>query len=151
MKRIIPVLLLICIISLAVAGCAKKGDGADEADSSSFIDLDMTKMSSVLVYSQVISIYDSPKDYLGKRIKMQGQYYPSYFDETDLFYHFVVVGDETLCCQAVLEFAWEGEHKFPDDYPAENAAIEVTGVLGTYEELGQTYYLLSVDDMSVLE
>jgi hypothetical protein len=88
---------------------------------------------------------------MGKRIKIQGLYYPSYFDQTELYYHYVVVRDESLCCQTGLEFAWKGEHTYPADYPAENTEIELVGVFGSYEELGKTYYFLTVDDISVLK
>ena len=151
MKRIISILFLICIISIAVIGCSKKDDGTDNHAVTAVIDLDMSKMSDVLVYSQVINIYESPDEYMGKRVKINGQYYASYFDETALYYHYVVVGDESLCCQVGLEFVWNGKHTYPDDYPEDTTEIEVVGVFGSYEELGKTYYFLTVDDISVLK
>ena len=140
MKKIIPVLFFICVTAAAVTGCSKKHDD--------IIDLDISKMSGVLVYAQVVNIYESPDEYMGKRIKINGQYHASYFEETDLYYHYVVVGDESLCCQVGLEFIWDGKHNYPDDYPGENTEIEVVGVFGSYEEFGKTYYFLTVDDIS---
>ena len=146
MKKFILILIAIIAIGMAFTTCSNK-DGGIDADG---IDLDMSKMSSVLVYSQVVNIYESPDDYIGKRIKINGQYFASYYDQTELYYHYVVVGDEFLCCQAGLEFFWNGKHTYPDDYPEDKTEIEVVGVFGSYEELGETYYFLTVDDISVL-
>ena len=34
------------------------------------------------------------------------------------------------CCAQGLEFVWgDGSHKYPDEYPAEDAEIEVQGTL----------------------
>ena len=147
MKKYILVLITIIAISMAITGCSNKDGGIDNTD---IIDLDMSKMSGVMVYSQVVNIYESPTEFMGKRIKIIGQYFASYYDETDLYYHYVVVGDEALCCQVGLEFVLNGEHSYPDDYPEDNTEIEVVGVFGSYDELGKTYYYLKVDDISVL-
>ena len=66
-------------------------------------------------------------------------------------YHFVAVEDAAACCLQALEFIWEGEHAYPDDYPDEKAVIEVAGVFGQYDELGRTYYYLAVDEIKVVE
>jgi len=48
-------------------------------------------------------------------------------------------------------FIWNGDHIYPDDYPENNTRIEVTGIFDSYEESGNTYYYLGVDDISILE
>jgi len=148
MKKYLSILLFICVISIVVTGCSDKAEIIDNTD---VIDLDISEMSSVLAYSQVVNIYESPDDYMGKTIKLNGLYYASYYDKTDLYYHYVVVGDETLCCQTGLKFVWNGEHTYPDDYPEEQTEIELVGLFGSYEEFGKTYYFLTVDDLSVLK
>lgn len=55
-----------------------------------------------------------------------------------------------ICCQQGLEFIWEG-HKYPDDYPAVNSNIEVTGVFETYDENGITYCHLISNDVNVVD
>ena len=114
------------------------------------VDVDLTVLSSTMVYAEVNNIMTSPKNYVGKTIKMNGLYYASYFDQTDQYYHYVVITDATSCCPQGLEFTWDGNHAYPDDYPEDQANIEVIGVFDSYDELGQTYYYLDVNDLSVL-
>ena len=170
MKKIIAMLLLLCVACALLMGCAGGGEiadssntagsdtgsagaadpSADGGDSGDGIDVDLSETSSTLTYAQVVQILENPKYYLGKTIRIVGQYFASYFEETDKYYHFVVVGDVSLCCQQGVEFVWSGKHKYPDDYPEEKALIEVTGVFGSYEELGITYYYLAVDEIKIL-
>jgi len=148
MKKFLSIVLLLCIAATFITGCSDKGTNESNTIS---IDMDLSELSSMLVYSQVVKISEDPKGYIEKRIKINGQYYSSYFEPTKQYYHFVVVGDESLCCQAGLEFMWKGEHAYPDDYPEDKTEIQVVGVFGSYEELGKTYYNLMVDDISVLK
>jgi hypothetical protein len=114
------------------------------------VDVDLTEMSSTMVYAEVYNITNNPDKYMGKTIRMSGPYQASYYDETGLYYHYVIVEDAAACCAQGLEFIWNGEHTFPDDYPLAQAKIEVTGVFGSYEELGITYYYLAVDNIVLL-
>ena len=115
------------------------------------IDVDLTELSGTMVYAEVFSIMSNPDDYIGKTIKMNGPYSSSYYDKTDMYYHFVIIEDASACCQSGLEFIWSGEHASPDDYPKIGTKIEVAGVFGSYDELGGTYYYLAVDDIAVLQ
>jgi hypothetical protein len=118
----------------------------DEADGEN-VDLDLTAMSSTMVYGEVFNMTQYPEDYLGKTVKADGQYVPSYYDATGTTYHYVLIADAAACCQQGLEFIWQGSHTYPDDYPAKAVDIEVTGVYSSYEELGMTYYYLAVDEI----
>jgi len=144
MKKFLFILLFICVIGIVVTAYAYKDRGINNTD---VIDLDISKMRGVLAYSQVMNIYQSPDEYIGKRIKINGLYYGLHNDETDLYSHYVVVGDETFCCQIGMEFVWNGKHAYPDDYPKEKARIELVGVFGSYNKLGKTYYFLTVEDI----
>jgi len=159
MKKHLSVLLLLCLVCSFAAGCAGQGaaqtvngnpesQGAPEA--SVTIDVDLTVLSSTMIYAEVNNILTNPDKYMGKTIKMKGPYYASYYEQTKLYYHYVVVEDATACCQQGLEFIWSGEHKYPADYPEDKTKIEVTGVFGSYDELGKTYYYILVDDISIL-
>jgi len=113
-------------------------------------DLDLSKLSAMLAFSQVVGMNESPKDYVGKTVKLNGLYHAEYYEPTEQYYHFIGVGDETACCLAWLEFVWSGERAYPDDYPDEQGKIELSGIFGSYEELGNTYYYLAVDDVTKL-
>lgn len=162
MKKYLCILLILC--GIFIAGCGNKdttqssNDNVEKKENpktpsggnnKDFIDL--TALSSTMVYAEVFSMLSNPDDYIGKTIKMNGPYYSSYYAETDMRYYFVIIEDATACCQQGLEFIWNGEHIYPDDYPKEGAKIEITGIFGQYEELGLTYCYLDVDDITVLK
>ena len=161
MKKYLATLLLLCMACVLITGCKdgeaqQRGAGNPKTQASDVaqkekIDVDLTTLGSTLVYAEVYSMVNNPDEYFGKTIKMNGPYYASFFDETGLYYHYVIVEDATACCQGGLEFIWTGDHVYPDDYPEEKSSIEVTGVFGSYEELGRTYYYLAVDDIAILE
>lgn len=145
MKKLLLIVLALALICGAGAGCSDK---AAPVAAASAIDLDLTAMSSTMVYAEVYNMMSNPDDYMGKVIKMSGPYYASYYDETGLYYHYVIIEDATACCQQGLEFVWNGEHSYPADYPDEKTPIEVTGVFGKYDELGKDYYYLAVDEIT---
>ena len=148
MKKYLPVLLVLCLTCFS-AGCAGK-DAPAPVQNSGAPDEDLTVLNSIMAYARLAEILENPDDYFGKIIKLRGTYNVSYFEQTDLYYNLVSVGDETSCCQQWLEFVWNGEHSYPDDYPEENTSIEIAGVFGSYEELDQLYYYLAVDDIIIL-
>jgi len=131
MKKAV-IALCLCVL---IAGC---GSGAAEEVSGI---LDLTEMSSKMVYGAVFDIMNNPDNYLGQTMKIDGVYAPSYYGVTDQTYHYVVIADALACCQQGIEFICEGG----GDYPAEGDAIEIVGVFGKYEELGETYYYLLTD------
>jgi len=121
------------------------------AQSDSDVDFDLTKLGSTMLFAEVTNILSNPNDYMGKTIRIRGMINNSYYEETDKYYQYVLVGDAAACCQQGLEFIWSGDHTYPDDYPEDNAQIEVTGVYGRYEELGVGYCYLDVDELIVLK
>lgn len=160
MKKIISGIIALCLLTVVLfSGCADSSGNDNNSVSESsetsasetvsgdnFVDL--TKMSGTVVYAQVYDIVTMPAYYIGKTIKLSGQFYADYYDQTDKYYFYAVISDALGCCQQGLEFIWNGDHKYPDDYPADGDTIEITGVFGSYEELGVTYYYLSVDDIA---
>ena len=143
MKKHLSIVIALCLLCLGAAGCSKKSP-----DGGGFIDL--TKLSGTLVYAEVYNMTNSPEDYIGKTIKMSGTYNASFYEPTQQYYHAVIIQDAAACCASGLEFQWSGKHTYPDDYPENGTIVEVTGVFGTYEELGQTYPYLATDALTVL-
>jgi len=142
MKKYFSVFMTFCLIFLAVTGCSNK-----EKDIG--IDVDLTGLSSIMVYAKVYDIMTNPDDYMGKTIKLNGLYAVSDFQGG--YYHFVLVEGADSCCPEGLEFRWSGNHVYPDDYPSLNTRIEFVGVFGSHEDFGYTYYYLAVDEIIVLE
>ena len=115
------------------------------AQSTGGIDVDLTKLSSTMVYSEVYNMMCVPDDYIGKIIKMKGQFaiYQA-TDESGAFipdqiYFACIIADATACCSQGLEFALAGEHTYPDDYPELGSEITVTGTFELFEEDGCLY------------
>ena len=159
MRKYLSLILLLCLIIVSTASCAS--NDAAKPDNSNpkmqnnpvgeikNVDVDLTKLSSTMVFAEVYSIMTNPYDYIGKSIKMSGVYTSEYWNDTGVNYHYVVIQDATGCCPQGIEFVWNGEHSYPDDYPEKQTEIEVMGIFGSYDELGRTYYYLTVDDISV--
>lgn len=146
--------LLLC--SLAACG-TKDNNGADgaantpptsQSQSTGGIDVDLTALSSTMVYSEVHSMMSFPDNYIGKTVKMQGQF--TIYQATDENGAFIpdkrffacMIADATACCAQGLEFALAGKPVYPDEYPELGAEITVVGTFEWYEEDGCRYYRL---------
>ena len=115
------------------------------AQSADGIDVDLTKLSSTMVYSEVYNMMYTPDDYIGKTVKMKGQFAIGYVYNTDgtpdesTARFACVIADATACCSQGLEFILTGEHTYPNDYPELGAEITVTGTFEVYTENGFQY------------
>ena len=115
------------------------------------VDIDLTVLSKTMLSAQLSNIMSNVNKYLGKKIKISGSYSAFYAEENDKYYSYVITYmDPTFCCSEGMEFSWKGDHKYPDDYPEEGTPIEVIGELKSYEESGNRYSYLEVDEISVL-
>ena len=161
MKKLFCVLLMILMLgSLTACGSEKDTEPGSQADaaaqtptasqvqpaeepepiqSTDGIDVDLTQLSSTMVYSEVYNMVFYPDDYIGKTVKMQGQF--AYYEDPDTKaqYFACIIADATACCSQGLEFVLSGEHTYPDDYPALDTEITVTGTFEMYEEDGFQY------------
>ena len=132
MKKILSILLALCICLLPLCtSCADKTTAS--------VDLDLSVMSSTIVYAEMYNIQYDPGQYLGKVIRLRGLY--SFFREpsTGAVYYACVVPDATACCMQGMEFVPAIEPKDPDHFLKDSADITVTGVLEIYVEEGASY------------
>ncbi|MCR5481223.1 MAG: hypothetical protein K6F52_00290 [Clostridia bacterium] len=106
------------------------------------IDIDLTALSSTMIYSEVYSMTFAPDDYIGKTVKMSGTFARFYEETTGKFYFACIISDATQCCSQGIEFVAKDKYEYPYDYPAEGEEICVKGVFDTYEENGYTYCTL---------
>lgn len=100
------------------------------------IDVDLTRMSSTMVYAEVSNMIYCPDDYVGKIVRMKGQNINSYYDVTDQTYHSVLIADATACCAQGLEYVLADADAA---YPESDAEVTVTGEFELYEEFGMMY------------
>lgn len=99
------------------------------------VDVDLTQLSSTMVYSEVYQMMMMPEEYAGKKVRMGGEVviYPD--EATGKTYYAVIIKDATACCAQGMEFELKEEY----EYPEAGEALTVTGVFQTYEEDGLLY------------
>lgn len=148
MKRILFLSLFI-ILAFGLCACNKSDNTAtvgdvtvDEAmalNNEEGIDVDLTKLSSTMIYSEVYNMTNNPEKYIGKKVRIFGET-SVYLDETtNKIYYACIVSDATACCAQGLEFVMKDE----DEYPEAGKTIIIDGVFNTYEEDGNTYCQLA--------
>ena len=120
-----------------VEDSAKDDSVAGSSETASAVDYDLTEMGSDMVYSTVYQFMVNPEDYVGKTVRVRGQYYANWYEANQQYYHCVYIADAAACCAQGLEFVWEdGNHVYPDEYPEDESTIEVVGTFETYKEEG---------------
>lgn len=91
------------------------------------IDLDLTKMSATIIYSTIFDMMMDSEKYQNKNIKVKG-FFNALNDSFDNSIHFaIIIPDATACCVQGLEFIWDKNHKYPEDYPSQDQEITLTG------------------------
>lgn len=94
--------------------------------------LDLTKLSSTMVYSEVFNMLSDPDRYVGRVVKMNGIAACFTNPQTSQLYYACIVADATGCCAQGLEYVLtDGEV-----YPELDTSITVTGTFALYEENG---------------
>ena len=103
------------------------------------IDVDLTVLSSTMIYSEVYNMMVTPEDYVGKVVKMSGTFNTFHDDSTGQTYYLCVIQDATACCAQGMEFVL----KDPEGYPNEGEEVTVVGTFVTYMEGEDMYCTLS--------
>lgn len=142
MKKIIAIILAL-VLALSFVACSKNSDKNENSNSKATtkitestteaksVDLDLTQLSSTVVYSEVYNMLITPDDYKGKIIKMKGQFNQYTDEETGKIYNTVIIPDATACCQQGLEF--ELSDKTNPNFE-QGTGITVVGTFDTYSD-----------------
>ena len=95
------------------------------------VDIDLTKMSSTMVYSTVFNMVNNPTNFVGKTMRMRGEYttYPISASET---IHACLVRDAAGCCSQGLEFVLSN-----GNYPTGANEITVVGTIAVQKISGK--------------
>lgn len=134
MKKIRNIILMISMLSMmlfTLSACQAK-----KVPAPANIDLDLTELSSTMVYSEVYNIMSAPEEYIGKTIKMHGIFTQTEYNGTT--YYNLVIADATACCQQGIEFILT-DASFPDEYPTIGYETTIVGTFETYEEENNYY------------
>lgn len=137
MRKIISLILALMTVLMA-AGCKKSDSNSAAANTASY-DVDLVGLSSTMVYSEVYNMMSAPGNYIGKTVRMCGNFGVSYNQSTGKYYFLCIIPDATACCSQGIEFVLAGEHTYPDDYPELDSTITVVGTFVTYQENGYLY------------
>ena len=133
-------------VNEAVSAPAEEVDTAASADAEGIPepDIDLTAMSSTMVYAEVLNMVTDPEPYLGKTIKASGPF-ASYHDEsTGNDYYACIVQDATACCSEGIEFVLAEGY----EYPKEGETVTVQGTLDAYVE-GEYLYITLRDAVRI--
>lgn len=168
MKRLLC-LLLAALTVLGLGACGEKGgapageptfpttaseepkpletlplETAPSKDTAESTLVDLTALSSTMVYAEVFAMMSSPEDYVGKTVKMQGifskgQLYAagSLNDGGTVFA--CVIQDATACCAQGIPFELAGDYTYPQDYPELGDAITVVGTFEIHQQEGMEF------------
>ena len=124
------------------------GESEQPQASADGVDVDLTVLSSTMVYSEVYNmLYYDQESYYGKTVKANGIFaiYQMVVDgvtQPAPVAYACIIADATACCAEGMEFVLEGDYTYPDDYPELGAEITVIGEFQSYEENGMTWYHL---------
>lgn len=138
-----------------VAGDAGKGKSSKSKSkaSSNKIDVDLNNLNANVVYAQVFQMMTEPDKFIGKRIRMSGQFNVYAAEEGNpsgvTEYYAIIIADAQACCQQGIEFVWPG-HTYPEGFPEVKSNASVTGIFEVYEENGKKYCRLVADTVEPL-
>ena len=121
-KRVIMGILLLFSLT-AFTACGGETGEKSKVNNTIEVDLDLTKLSSTMVYSEVYNMMYSPSDQIGKTIKMHGAFSVGYSKDTGLYYPAVIIADATACCAQGVEFVLKGNPSYPNGYPQRGKEI----------------------------
>ncbi len=136
MRKFLSALMILC----AFSSCSYAATTAKP-------DIDFTKFSSVMLYSGVFNILANPSAYLGKTIKIRGQFDWARDENTGKTFFGVIVSDASACCSTGFDFVLKDSYSFPSDYPKRGNTITVLGKLERYKEGEDTYFHLVDADL----
>ena len=171
MQKVIRILTLGLVSGLVIVSCSKKN--ADKINVSDYVDdyqmphlesntdetfegeklaVDLTKLSSTMVYAEVFNMLIMPDEYDGKLMKVKGtfsEFIPN--GETEKVTT-VVVSDALGCCQQGLEFVIDDNSPLKNQgLPSENQEIEIIGrFVLTQTKEGLDFFYLDCKSLKLL-
>ena len=113
------------------------------------VDVDLTTLSSTMVFAEVSNLMYDPIPYLGKTVRMEGEFSVEHGytmdGEEDLSQNFFycIIEDALACCAQGLEFDLAAPRPYPEGYPPEGSEVTVVGTVELYEEGGFRYLRLA--------
>ncbi|MBR4179177.1 MAG: hypothetical protein IKR45_00610 [Treponema sp.] len=145
MKKVLFVLLIFSVV--LISSCSKnktavieetQPESEPKQEPTPKIDYDLTNMGYNMLSGITFEMLIEPEKYVDKTVKISGQFYTEV--EEGIRYYSVIVWDATLCCPAGMDFIPPETMQFPDDFPAAETQITVTGILRENVEDGNLLF-----------
>ncbi len=155
--------LLFCVLLLVFSACEvnRRSSGEDLQDqnegtaaaidteeeaapkeNTGEVDVDLTILSSTMVYGEVYQMMLKPEEFAGKVIRMNGTYTYAYDETEEKHYDACIIQDATACCAQGILFELTEDYAYPDDYPEDGENVTVKGTFETYRKDGFVYCVL---------
>ncbi len=147
MKRFLSCFLIIVLLLLLVS-CSKGAKQSESTTESAAVSektvtgntVDLTKISSTLVYTELYNMMTGPDKYDGKTVIMKGTY--KIYEGGGRNYHVCEVMDATACCTQGLEFVLKDGEEYPEFDEKSPKEIEISGTFKEYDDNGQNNFRL---------
>ncbi|MBR0420485.1 MAG: hypothetical protein IJI66_15085 [Erysipelotrichaceae bacterium] len=110
-------------------------------------DLDLSYYSANVMFGKINEMTQDYQDYVGKIIKMKGEYYRFDNPRDNTYFYVCIVKDQTACCSSGLEFILKKGY----EYPEQGDQILLQGVFSTYNEGKQVFIRLEDCQYSLAE
>lgn len=133
------IIILSCLLGVLLCGLGGMllSPALKKSEKDVTIDVDLTRLSSTMVYSEVYNMVTAPKNYIGKTVKLEGS---TIIDQSGNSYTAsIFINDTAACCSQGLKFVLKGSPSCPDGYPKNGKVITIVGEFDTYVENGYTY------------
>lgn len=155
MKKILCLALCTSLL-FSLVGCSsgttKDSDSTEpvtETKVAKTFDIDLTTLSSTMVYSEVYNMTSTPEEYVGKTVQANGNFSLYHNETTDKYYYACLIEDAAACCSQGIEFVLKDTSMKPEDYPEIGTPIVISGVFDFYEEDSVRYIQLVDAEMSL--
>ena len=135
-----PILLLLTLLLLLSAGCSGKNAADLGGDG---VDLDLTRLSSTMVYSEVFNMRYEPEPYYGNALRIRGLFSAYRNPETGEYYYNCIIPDATACCSQGLQFFPADDLSYPEDFPENGEIVTLRGIFSLDEN---NVYMCSITD-----
>ena len=133
-KRHIICVLMLLLLPALLSGCSDGGENAATFNIEEGLDLDLTKLSSTMIYAEVFNMRYEPDDYYGKRVRIAGLFSAYQNPLTGEYYYNCIIPDATACCSQGLQFFPADDMTYPDDFPEQGTTITLRGTFSLDEE-----------------
>ncbi len=123
------------------------------------VDINLSHFNPNLLYAEVYNMSQNPQNYIGKTIKLIGQFgYYQKFDNSgrplpESRIPICIIGDAMGCCWIEIRLMPINEAEFFQNYPAHDSTIVITGICDiTYnQQLQSSSLLIRQADIQVIK